>query len=169
MTNKIITILLISASLAFGATAYANIQGQKNESCKCSMMEHKSCACKKKSQMLSSLNLTPGQESQIKAIRDKLKENMMSNHEKMKSIKEQIKSLIKSEKIDEAKLEQLIEQKKSIVGDTMKNRVMSKNKIYNLLTPEQKSQYSSMMDNWEKSRKEKMHKMMHDSLQPAQN
>nr|WP_238147823.1 hypothetical protein [Legionella pneumophila] len=71
--------------------------------------------------------------------------SIKENYRQLKAIKEQINALIANEKLDEAKLDSLINQRNKIAGTMLKNRVMMKNQIYNQLTNEQKSQYKKNM------------------------
>ena len=73
-------------------------------------------------------------------------ENMKTNWAKMKTIRGEKRTLVTSDKVDEAKLNDLISQKTAVIATMTKNKVMTKNEIYNLLTPEQKQKFKDMMN-----------------------
>jgi protein CpxP len=55
----------------------------------------------------------------------------------------------------EAKLETLLSQKKEIMSSLIKNKVMVKQQVYNILNTQQKVKYDKMMNNWQKNRQQK--------------
>ncbi|WP_207384182.1 Spy/CpxP family protein refolding chaperone [Legionella nagasakiensis] len=110
------------------------------------------------------LNLTADQKEKIKAIKEEARKSLQANKEEMISIRTQVKELIKSDKIDEAKLNKLLEQKKEILASKMKTKIMMKNQIYNVLNAQQKAKFSAMMDKWENKWKNKMKKMNEEEM-----
>lgn len=103
--------------------------------------------------MTQSLQLTSEQKAKIQTIRDEVKTNISSNRDQLKAIKTQIREMVTSDTIDQAKLDSLIQQKTTLMASMMKSRITMQNQIYNLLTPEQKKQFSDLMSKWEEKRK----------------
>ncbi len=104
--------------------------------------------------MNKQLHLTDDQQSKIKAIYAHCHESMKTNHEKLMVIHKEIHALVISPKIDESKLDDLISQKTAIINSRMKEKVMARNQVYNLLTPAQQQTMQKMMQ-------EKMNKWNH--------
>ncbi|KTC65976.1 envelope stress induced periplasmic protein (plasmid) [Legionella adelaidensis] len=128
--KKIITLSFLALTL-IATTAFAH-------------MGMGGCHCM--GQMMQELNLTPDQQKQIQQIKDQMKSQMQSNREQMQSLRTQMQTLIKSDKIDEAKLDSLVNQKKELMGTMMKAKIKMKNQIYNLLDAQQKTKFASMME-----------------------
>jgi protein CpxP len=116
--------------------------------------EHSGCGCMK--QMVQELNLTTEQKQKIEAIKLGTKQKFQAQKDEMKSLHNQMKNLIKSDKIDQTKLDSLVNQKKEIMGAIMKEKIVMKNQIYNVLDNTQKEKFMSMMDR-------KMDKKGHDN------
>lgn len=155
MIKKILLLSTIALSLSFSHFASAKMHEKDNDTCKCMKKEQMK-------EMKERLNLTDEQQKQMKVIKEDAKTNLKANYEKMVTIKKDMKNLVVSDSIDEMKLDQLIEQKKELVGQKTKIMLQTKNKIYNLLNAEQKAKYSAMMDKWHEKSMERM-KKMHDS------
>lgn len=122
----------------------------------------KSCPCMDVQKLEKELNLTSEQKNKIMEIRKQAKEQMKGKWEEMKNLYKQKKELVRSEKMDEAKLDELINQKKEIIATMMKTKIMTKHQIYNVLDAKQKEQYAAMMDKWEHKKMEKMKNMDDD-------
>ncbi|STX29268.1 16 kD immunogenic protein [Legionella beliardensis] len=104
------------------------------------------CGCKRGlMKMLEPLQLTDAQKDQIKAIRDKAKASLQSNKDQLRSIRTQMHSLITTSSMDNAKLDSLISQKTTILGNMMRVKATAKNQIYNVLNPQQQQQFQQML------------------------
>ncbi|AHE67259.1 P pilus assembly/Cpx signaling pathway, periplasmic inhibitor/zinc-resistance associated protein [Legionella oakridgensis ATCC 33761 = DSM 21215] len=130
----------LALSLAFSAPSFADKNGGQ-------------CPCMRLQKLSQELDLTADQQAKIKAIKEQAQKDMSANEADMKNIRSQIKELIQSEKIDEDKLNKLIEQKKEIIASAMKTKIMMKNQIYNVLNAQQKAKFSALMDKWESKHK----------------
>ncbi|MCP0913451.1 MULTISPECIES: Spy/CpxP family protein refolding chaperone [Legionella] len=149
MMKQIILLPLLALSLAFSPVTFAN-KGDGH------------CTCMHMKKMMQELNLTPEQQTKIKEIKDNAKSNMQAKREEMMSLKKQMKELVRSEKMDEAKLDQLINQKKELMASKMKAKIMMKNQIYNVLDAQQKAKFAAMMDKWEQEKSQEMDDDSHD-------
>ncbi|KGP63459.1 hypothetical protein EP47_05560 [Legionella norrlandica] len=135
MSKKYIWLTAFAFLLTLGQPVFADTN-DNNQS--------KPCLCRDFKKQFSKLNLTQEQKAKIKAIKTQARSITKANYKQLKVIKQQINALIMSEKIDEAKLDNLISQRNKITGAMLKNRIMMKNQIYNVLTNEQKLQYKNM-------------------------
>lgn len=118
--------------------------------------QHGNCPCKGRlSEMYKELQLDANQQAQIKAIKDKNKKTMQASWQQMKELRSQLKALVTSEKLDEATLNKLANQKAALMSSITKAKISTKNQIYNVLNDKQKQQFQSMMKQWEAK------KMMH--------
>lgn len=136
MSNKSICLAALALVFTLGQPVFANT---------ISPTQSKPCHCHDHKKLLNQLNLTQEQKTKIKTIKMQAQKTIKENYRQLKAIKEQINALIANEKLDEAKLDSLINQRNKIAGAMLKNRVMMKNQIYNQLTNEQKSQYKKNM------------------------
>ncbi|QDP72613.1 hypothetical protein FOG18_08630 [Legionella israelensis] len=112
-----------------------------------------------KEKMLEKLNLTDAQKKQIEDIKKQYKEGMRAKFGELKNLRSQMIDLVKSDKIDENQLNQLVNQKKEILGSILKSKIMMKNQIYNVLNDDQKKQYIDMMQKWMDKKMMHMQKM----------
>lgn len=141
MFKKIISLSLLVTSFAMFNATFADTPATDSS-------KAASCACAKK--MADTIQITDAQKAQIKAIRSKAKEAKESNKQELAKIKSQLKNFATTDKVDEQALDKLASQKASILAAMTKSRVMTKNAIYNVLTPEQKAQFKEMHVKWSK-------------------
>ncbi|HAZ7571884.1 Spy/CpxP family protein refolding chaperone [Legionella sp. PATHC032] len=136
MSKKSICLAALALIFSFVQPVFANTGNTA---------QAKPCHCHDHKKALNQLNLTQEQKTKIKTIKIQAQKTIKENYKQLKAIKEQINALIANEKLDEAKLDNLISQRNKIAGAMLKNRIMMKNQIYNQLTNEQKSQYKKNM------------------------
>lgn len=105
------------------------------------------CHCHHKH--LAQLNLTPEQQTQVKAIFKKAHATKAAARKKLAAINAEIKTLNKA---DKTKLNSLLNQKKEAEGTIVKAKALKKQEIYMILTPAQKLQYDEMMKASEKNK-----------------
>ncbi|MCX7115315.1 MAG: Spy/CpxP family protein refolding chaperone [Gammaproteobacteria bacterium] len=112
---------------------------------------------------VKSVHLTKDQQTKVDAMKAEMKASLHGKWSEMKELHAQAKVLIRSEKMDEAKLDTLINQKKELMGSIMKTKIMMKHHMYNVLDAKQKASLSTKMDQCEKEKMDAMKKMMDDS------
>ncbi len=152
MNKKIMFLPALALSMIFSHSTFADED----------MLKDKQCPCIKIQKMKQELNLTPEQHDKIKAFKEKLKDDKKAKKEQLMSINKQVRELVKEDKLDEAKLDQLINQKTEIMASMMKNNIKLKHEIYGVLDSKQKKQFSAIMEQWEKKHMKKMDMMRHD-------
>ncbi|WP_028389524.1 Spy/CpxP family protein refolding chaperone [Legionella fairfieldensis] len=133
---------LILSQLTFAETAApATAATQQSTSCGCNgdKMKH----------MIDSLKLDEAQQTKLQTIKEQTKATIKANWQQMKALRSQMNQLIQSDTIDQTKLDSLINQKKELVGNMIKVKIMAKHQIYNLLNAQQKTQYQQMINQWE--------------------
>ncbi len=143
MNRKIISLLALIVSISLTQITFADSNTSKA-----------SCSCKNK--LYKKLDLTSEQQTQIKAINDQASTIKLAKQKEMLKINNEIHELIKADKLDESKLDTLLTQKKNLMASMIKNKVIVKNQIYNILTASQKEKYSEMMKDWEQKHMEKL-------------
>lgn len=97
----------------------------------------------------AALELTPEQKTKIKTYKKQTRASMKVNYAQLKALRSQISILVKSDKVDEAKLDSLIEQVNKIKGAMLKSRIMMQHEMYMLLTDKQKAKYQALKKIWE--------------------
>jgi Spy/CpxP family protein refolding chaperone len=136
--NKL-SVLLTTVFFSFAISLPVLADSSTNsKSCSCPMMM-------KTKGMMDKLNLTEEQKNQIMAIKAKYKEQMKSNRAGYTALVSKMHELIKSDKIDESKLEELVNQKKELVAAQFKLKIQMKHEIYHVLAPSQQQQLDAMM------------------------
>lgn len=111
--------------------------------------DSKTCPCQQQMDKLATaLQLEDAQKAQIKAIKDKSRENMKAHREQLKSLRVQMENLIMSKTLDESQLDNLISQKTNLLSAMMKERIVTKNQIYNTLNAKQQLQFQEMIKKW---------------------
>ncbi|WP_133129272.1 Spy/CpxP family protein refolding chaperone [Legionella yabuuchiae] len=150
MKKSLVLLPILALSLSFSPITYADTQ-MKAE-----------CPCKRMEQMkkiTKDLDLTADQKKQIDAIKEDSKKQLMDIHQQMMNLKKQMKDLVTVDKLDESKVDELVNQKKELVAEKTKLMLQTKNKIYNVLNAEQKQKYESMLEQWQQKRMDAMKKM----------
>ncbi|MCI1033180.1 Spy/CpxP family protein refolding chaperone [Raoultella sp. BIGb0149] len=138
---KKITALFVASTLALGA---ANLAHAADTTAAPSdskpMMHHKGMHGGPHEMMFKGLNLTDAQKQQIRDIMKSQRENM-----KRPSLDERraMHELIASDTFDKAKAEAQIDKMEAQHKDMALSRIETQNKIYNILTPEQKKQFNA--------------------------
>ncbi|WP_162098841.1 ATP-independent periplasmic protein-refolding chaperone Spy [[Enterobacter] lignolyticus] len=139
---KKMTALIVASTLALGAanlahaadtTTAAPAEGTQ-------MMHHKGKPGMMHDMMFKGLNLTDAQKQQVRDIMKSQRENMPRP-----SVDErrEMHSLIASDTFDKAKAEAAIDKMEAQHKAMALSRMETQNKIYNILTPEQKKQFNA--------------------------
>lgn len=140
---------LISALLfvfALGQPTYAADMDNKSCMDKSVMMEHRDSFDK----MMGKLKLTDDQKSKMQALKDKVSESFKDNKAKLMAVQTEINNLIYSDSMDEKKLDDLLNQRTTMLTGMMKNMSMVRNQMYSILDAKQKEQLKSMRAEWMK-------------------
>ncbi|EBY3738312.1 ATP-independent periplasmic protein-refolding chaperone [Salmonella enterica subsp. enterica serovar Enteritidis] len=137
-----LTALFVASTLAMGAANLAHAAETTTaapEDAK-PMMQHKGKFGPHHDMMFKNLNLTDAQKQQIrdiiKAQREQMKRPLLEERRAMHDI-------IASDTFDKAKAEAQITKMEAQRKANMLAHMETQNKIYNVLTPEQKKQYNS--------------------------
>ncbi|WP_312656488.1 ATP-independent periplasmic protein-refolding chaperone Spy [Kluyvera ascorbata] len=163
---KKLTALFVASTLALGAANLAHAAdttsttttdaAQPNGTM---MHHHKGKMGPRHDMMFQGLNLTDAQKQQIRDIMKDSRQNMKRPpQEEMR----EMHNLIASDSFDKAKAEAQISKMEAQHKDMMLSRLETQNKIYNILTPDQKKQFNA---NFEKRLKE--HKAHEGKMPPA--
>lgn len=144
------TLALSSASFAFAAETTATPAPDAPAATHGKMLHHKG---PQHMNPFAGLNLTEQQKTQMKDI---MKDSgARPDRAAMKAQMDQMHNLVASDSFDEAKVKSQIDTITKAQSDRMLDRARAENKMYNLLTPEQKKQFN---ENYQK-RAEKMEQM----------
>ncbi|MFC0228718.1 ATP-independent periplasmic protein-refolding chaperone Spy [Serratia aquatilis] len=117
------------------------------------MMHHKG---QDKGGPFAGLNLTDQQRQQM---RDIMKESRQNRGQGVKDERQALHHMVASDSFDDAKAKEQIEAIAKAQSERMLERVKAENKMYNLLTPEQKKQYNENYLKREQKMMEHMNKM----------
>ncbi|KTD64783.1 Spy/CpxP family protein refolding chaperone [Legionella spiritensis] len=142
MIRRLMFITMLAGSFLTIQMSYADSYKKPHHQCKAGW-----------NKLINKLQLTDDQQTKIKAIKAKGRQMMQANREQFKAIRLKMNQLITSEKLDEAALDKLIDQKVALTRASLKSRIMTKNEIYNLLDPRQKQIFQDMMQKWEAKKK----------------
>ncbi|HDT6089481.1 TPA: ATP-independent periplasmic protein-refolding chaperone [Raoultella ornithinolytica] len=138
---KKITALFVASTLALGAANLAHAADTTAAQPESKpMMHHKGMHGGQHEMMFKGLNLTDAQKQQIRDIMKGQRENM-----KRPSLDERraMHELIASDTFDKAKSEAQIDKMEAQHKAMALSRMETQNKIYNILTPEQKKQFNA--------------------------
>lgn len=136
--------MLVASSLALSAVGIAHANEAPKGPMPESRMMKDGRAHHGMEMMFNGLNLTDAQKQQIKEIKDASRENMRKT---MQDERREMHSLITSDTFDAAKAQAQLDKADATRKARILNALETQNKIYNILTPEQKKQYS---ENFEK-------------------
>lgn len=124
------------------------------------------CNCSKKMDMYKELNLTDQQKASIKAIHHEYEAKLNGYHAKMQNMRMGMYKIIKSDKIDEDMLNDMVNQKKEVVSMMTKTKIEMKHKMYMVLDQKQKAKLEVMKKNYmhEKNKMMKMNTVNDDMM-----
>lgn len=135
MLKKLIVLPALALSLFTVQPVFANHYDHKNN-----------CQCQKSmSSMVQQLDLTSEQTAKIKAIKESSRETVKADIQKLRELRKQMHELVTADQLDEAKLNDLVNQKTSILSSLMKTRIMTKNQIFQVLNEKQKEKLKETM------------------------
>lgn len=138
---KKITALFVASTLALGAANLAHAADTTATSGETApMMHHKRGPAGPHEMMFKGLNLTDAQKTQIRDIMKSQRDNM-----KRPSLDERraMHELVASDTFDKANAEAQIDKMEAQHKEMALARLETQNKIYNILTPEQKKQFNA--------------------------
>lgn len=139
---KKITTLIVASTLALGAANFAHAADTATTTAqpdnKMMMHHHKGKPGPRHHDMmmLQGLNLTDAQKQQVRDIKKAERAKMQDNHRAMHD-------LIASDTFDKAKAQAQIDKMDTQRKEMMLSHMETQNKIYNILTPEQKKQFNA--------------------------
>ncbi|MCS2172651.1 ATP-independent periplasmic protein-refolding chaperone Spy [Scandinavium sp. TWS1a] len=140
--KKMTTALIIASTLALGAANLAHAADTTTTTTTESapMMHHKGKPGMHHDMMFKGLNLTDAQKQQI---RDIMKEQRGKMQRPSLDERRAMHNLIASDSFDKAKAEEMVTKMEAQHKDMAVSRMETQNKIYNILTPEQKKQFNA--------------------------
>jgi protein CpxP len=94
------------------------------------------------------LNLTDAQKAQIKQIWQAEKPAIQPLMQQLADNRKQLVLAATSGQFDEAKVQSLASQQSQVLAQLTVERVKIANKVYNLLTPEQRTKADQLRDQW---------------------
>lgn len=133
MNNLMKICIILMLSLGMSQVTFAKQHCDKMKSYKAKMEK-----------VYDSLDLTDEQEKAIKSIKEKYRSDKKALYMKYKGYKGQMRDMMQSGSVDEAKLNELIKVKQNMVAEKMKLRAYKMSAIYKLLTPEQREKMKEM-------------------------
>lgn len=99
--------------------------------------------------MVMSLKMDESTKTKVMAILDNLRSTKKATASQMESLDKQIHDQVRSDKMDQTAVNDLVDQKAKLIGDMMKAKISAKNQIFMLLNPEQKAELSANMQKLE--------------------
>jgi protein CpxP len=100
-------------------------------------------------EIVGSLKLDDAQKEKIKPILDQLKSSMKDNGVQMKELDKQLNQQVDAANVDQAKVDDLIDQKSKLIGSMMKAKIKAKIQIMPILNDKQKSEMQAMIKKME--------------------
>ena len=97
-------------------------------------------------QLTEKLNLSDEQKAKIKEMRNLMHADMHAIYEQNMKLNDSINKLTKNTTMDEKKLEVLLKQKAELTAKMLKNKIMFKHKMYNMLDKNQKAKLDEMQN-----------------------
>jgi protein CpxP len=148
MIKKIIWLPIIALSLLFSQASFSHNEhaGHKHVCMKNAYQE---------------LNLSADQKSKISSIKAQARENMKGKWQEMHAIHQQMREVVRTNKLDHSKVDSLISRKKELVGSMMKTKLETRHQIYNVLDEKQKGKFDSLTKKCEMQHMNKKHNMQH--------
>ncbi len=136
MNNKIIWLSAIALSMSINQVSFAETH------------HYHYMTSERYEKLTQKLDLSPEQKTKINSIVSTTKASLKSKYKDMRGIQKQLNELADSNKMDESKVNALINKKKELVGETSKLRITSRHEIYSILTEPQRAKLSAMIAKW---------------------
>ncbi|KTD41235.1 Spy/CpxP family protein refolding chaperone [Legionella parisiensis] len=137
MNKKFILLSIIVLGLLLGQPSFACIGDSKQ------------CNPHRRFDRLAQeLNLNADQKAKLKAYREKARSSLKENYAQLRLLRNQINSLLKAEKIDETKLDALVEKVNRIKGSMLKTRIIIQHQMFALLNDRQKAKFLELKEKW---------------------
>lgn len=137
MSKKFIWLSTILLALIIGQPSFACIGDSKH------------CNSHHRLDMLAQeLNLTTEQKAKLKAYKEKARASLKENYGQLRLLRNQINSLVKADKLDEAKLDTLIEKVNKIRGAMLKSKILMQHEMFSLLNDKQKAKFLELKEKW---------------------
>lgn len=95
--------------------------------------------------MVESLKLDDAQKQKIKPVLENLKTTMQQDGRQMHDLSKQIRDQVNSSNMDQAKVNDLIDQKTKLLGDMMKAKASARNQIFSVLNDQQRAELKNKM------------------------
>ena len=104
--------------------------------------------------MLQSMNLSDEQKTQVKSIIDESRDSMQSMREHIQETSKALRSIMKQPEVDLDQVKSLADKQGAMMSEMLVTQASLKNKIYNILTPEQQQQLLKIKDEVKKQMKD---------------
>lgn len=135
--QKFISLSVLTLIITLGQSSFAC----SGDSKQCNKQHHSDNLAKE-------LNLTPEQQAKLQTYKEEAQANFKSNYTQLRTLRTKINSLIQSDKMDEAKLDSLIDQVNKIRGSMLKNKVIMQHEMYTILDAKQKAKFLELKKKW---------------------
>ena len=142
MNKKILGLSAIALSMALSHATYADPERTQHFS------------GEQFEKIAEQLNLNADQKEKIKVLREKAEAAIHPKVEELHSLRIQTNDLLSGATLDEAKLDNVINEEKEAIGSILKIRAMERYDISNVLTAQQKTTFTGMIQQWEKKQQE---------------
>ncbi|KTD60164.1 envelope stress induced periplasmic protein [Legionella sainthelensi] len=134
MNKKLISLAAFTLIITLGQSSFACSNDSKH--------------CNHSDKLAKELNLTPEQEAKLQTYKEKAQANFKTNYSQLRTLRTQINSLIESDKIDETKLDSLIDQIDKIRGSMLKTKIMMQHQMFTILDAKQKAKFLKLKKKW---------------------
>ncbi|AUH72944.1 Spy/CpxP family protein refolding chaperone [Legionella sainthelensi] len=134
MNKKLISLAAFTLIITLGQSSFACSNDSKH--------------CNRSDKLAKELNLTSEQEAKLQTYKEKAQANFKTNYSQLRTLRTQINSLIESDKIDETKLDSLIDQINKIRGSMLKNKIMMQHQMFTILDAQQKAKFLKLKKRW---------------------
>ncbi|QMT60382.1 Spy/CpxP family protein refolding chaperone [Legionella sp. PC997] len=94
------------------------------------------------------LNLTADQKAKLKAYKENATANFKEHYAQLRILRSQINSLVKTDKINETKLDALIEKVNKIRASMLRSKIMMQHEMFALLNDNQKAKFLELKKKW---------------------
>ncbi|MDX2346364.1 MAG: periplasmic heavy metal sensor [Legionella sp.] len=113
------------------------------------------CIMQKVEQLKESLALTADQEKQLKALKHKHKAFMKAAHQEKQAIHKEARAIAEAKTMDQAKLDKLADRAGKLASKKLKERVMAKHEVGQILDQKQKDLIKKARKDMKKNMKQK--------------
>ena len=153
MNKKILCLSALALSMSLSQVTLACSSDQCSSE-QCSSEHMKGFSGDRFEKVTEKLDLNAEQTVKVHAIKEQAKKELEQKFEEIHAVRHQINELYRATKLDESKLDSLVQKETEIFGSVLKMGAMERRDVYNVLTEQQRVKLADLIQQREEKHQE---------------